>query len=74
MRNRCSLCGGWNDPMQWPEAERENYDPQKCYVCARQAHVESDDAKEEESNAVTPEEDAADLDAMEKEAIGGYDD
>lgn len=75
MRNRCQVCNGWNDPLEWPDAERENYDPNLCYACARQARIVSDDQKEStDDTTITPEEDAAELDALDAEAEGGCDD
>lgn len=71
MPNRCVICNGWNDPMQWPEDDREDFDPFMCYTCARQASIRKADALEEESNEVTQEELDADLDAAEKEMEGG---
>lgn len=76
MPNRCAICGGWNDATQWPEEERESFDPFLCYTCARQEHIRKDDELEEVSDSITPEEEAAELDASEKELEGGgdYDD
>ena len=75
MRNRCQVCNGWNDPLEWPDAEGENYDPNLCYACARQARIVRDDQKEStDDTTITPEEDAAELDALDAEAEGGCDD
>lgn len=71
MKNRCQSCGGWNDPLEWPEAEREDFDPNLCYACARQKKIVDADSKESDDNSITPEEDAAELDALDAEAEGG---
>lgn len=44
---RCKRCGGYNHITEWPEEEREHFDPDTCYKCAR-TRSEADDAKEEE--------------------------
>jgi len=45
---RCKKCGGYNDPSEWPEEMRAEYDPDLCYVCARHEEVSAADSAEEE--------------------------
>lgn len=45
---RCKKCGRYNDPSEWPEEMRADYDPDLCYVCTRHAEVDAADEAEEE--------------------------
>lgn len=75
MKNRCSSCGSWNDPLEWPEEERANYDPNLCYVCARQKSIDEADAAEDADDGTLTQEEADALEEeMDREAEGGSDD
>jgi len=44
---KCKSCGGYNDPSEWPEEARGDYDPDLCYVCFRKKDVTEADEDEE---------------------------
>ena len=44
---KCKSCGGYNDPLEWPEEVRDDYDPDLCYVCFRKKDVTAADEDEE---------------------------
>lgn len=47
----CKRCGRYNDPSEWPENMRDQFDPDLCYACARTTS-DTDDEKEEEPEEV----------------------
>ncbi len=49
---KCKRCGGYNDPSEWPEEARAEFNPELCYNCSRNSSVEADDDKEDEETPV----------------------
>lgn len=60
---RCKSCGGYNDPSEWPEETRGDYDPDMCYVCFRKKGVT--EADEDEESEVETDDDPDGLAAQE---------
>lgn len=48
---KCSVCGSYNDPYEWPEAEAPNYRPDLCFNCFQVARDEGTLDSEEEDNS-----------------------
>lgn len=60
---KCKSCGGYNDPSEWPEEARGDYDPDLCYVCFRKKDVT--EADEDEESEVETDDDPDGLAAQE---------
>jgi hypothetical protein len=60
---KCKICGEYNDPSEWPEDVRDDYDPDMCYVCFRKKDVT--EADEDEESEVETDDDPDGLAAQE---------
>ena len=54
---RCSVCGSYSDPYEWPADEASNYRPDMCFNCYQQARDEGTLETEEDDSPDQSEQD-----------------
>ena len=54
---KCSVCGSYNDPFEWPSDEVPNYRPDMCFNCFQTARDEGTLEPEEGDSPDQPDQD-----------------